>query len=145
MLTLNRFPILLGCSPCWLWTSKCQLGTLYSLTYMLKKINISEPIKKWRPYDFYRKRTRIVFNQRHIMRVMYQFVITAALLRTITQTEEINNALKKQFFHRCRSWNSIFRDNSGEHSVNACIGGEKKKLYEIGMGTEQPLIHFCFG
>ena len=79
------------------------------------------------------------------MRVAYQFVITAALLTTITQTREISNALEKRFFRRCRKWNSIFRDNPGESSVNACIRGEKKKLYEIGMSVEQYLIHFCFG
>ena len=67
------------------------------------------------------------------MRGTCQFVITAALLTTITQIEEINNAPEKWHFPQCRRENSIFRDNSGENSVNACIGGEKKKFYEIGM------------
>ena len=79
------------------------------------------------------------------MRVTYQFVVIAALLTTITQTGETSNALEKRFFRRCRKWNSIFRDNPAESSINACIHGEKKKLYEIGMSVEQHLIHFCFG
>ena len=100
---------------------------------MLKSVNISEPLKKQKTSDFYLKRTRMTFNRRYIMKVTYQFMITAVLLTEITQTEEISNALEKRFFRRCRRWNSIFRDNSGENSVNACIGGKKKKLYEIGM------------
>ena len=40
---------------------------------------------------------------------------------------------EKQCFPQCGRWNSFFRDNSGENSVNACIGGDKKKFYEVGM------------
>ena len=79
------------------------------------------------------------------MRVTNQFVITAALLTTITQTGEVNNAHEKRFSRPCRKWNSIFRDNPAESSVNACIRGDKKKLYEIGISMEQHLIYLCFG
>ena len=45
---------------------------------------------------------------------------------------------EKQCFPQCGRWNSFFRDNSvsketGENSVNACIGGDKKRFYEVGM------------
>ena len=145
MLTLNKFNILFWCFHCWLWTSKCRLGIWYSLTYMLKSINICEPIKKWKTYDFCLERIRITFIRHYIMRVTNQFVITAALLTTITQTGEVNNAHEKRFSRPCRKWNSIFRDNPAESSVNACIRGDKKKLYEIGISMEQHLIYLCFG
>ena len=73
------------------------------------------------------------FNRRYIMKVTYQFVITAVLLTAITQTEEIKQCSGKALFSSMSKVEQFFRDNSGENSVNACIRGEKKKLYEIGI------------
>lgn len=61
------------------------------------------------------------------------FITFTMLLVGIVYTDKNINVNQKRFFGRCQlwNWNQVIKDNMGHNSVEACIHGNVKKLYEI--------------
>lgn len=61
------------------------------------------------------------------------FITFTMLLVGIAYTDKNINVNQKRFFGRCHlwNWNQVIKDNMGYNSVEACIHGNVKKLYEI--------------
>ena len=68
-----------------------------------------------------------------MMEATQLFITFTMLLVGIAYTDNNKNVNQKRFFGRCQfwNWNQVIKDNMGDNSVEACVQGNVKKLYEI--------------
>lgn len=68
-----------------------------------------------------------------IMEATKLFITFTILSVGIAYTDKNKNVNQKRFFGRCQlwNWNQVIKDNMRGNSVEACVHGNVKKLYEI--------------